>query len=528
VSDLTGTWAVVRLHLSRARGRIVAWLAGLVALVVVSGVSTKGLYPTAASLRAAAAVDASNAVALAFNGPAQALDTIGGQIAFQIGAFGFVVVGLMSLLMTSRFTRHEEESGRLELVRSMAIGRRAPLAAALVAMTAVEVVVGVAVATSLAVLDLPVAGSITFGLAYTCFGLVFVGVAAALAQVSENPRVVSGSAGAMLGLAFALRAVGDTGPTWLSWASPMGLAQRARPFAGERAWPLLLLGVTAMVSTAAGLNLAGRRDFGAGLFPPRPGPARGGHLLAGPLGLAVRLHRATVVWWCIATALLAAVYGGLTRSVEDFARDSPSMKDVIAGVGGHNLTDAFLATSMLVVALVATGAPLQIAIRLRAEEAAGRVEAILATPTPRRHWAASNLAVAFGGGLLALLLGGLALGTSAAVTGAGSGQVARLAAAGATYAPALWLVTAVAFGLFGFVPGATTGAWLGLAICFFLAMFGTLLRLPGWLLDVSPFHHTPALPAAPFAPLPLVLIGTVTIAVLAVGMTGLSRRSIPE
>ena len=93
--------------------------------------STKSLYPTQADLDAAALAARDNPAALAFNGPDQALDTIGGQVAFQVGAFGLVMVGLMSVLLVGRLTRGEEDSGRLELVRSMPVGRHAPLAAGL-------------------------------------------------------------------------------------------------------------------------------------------------------------------------------------------------------------------------------------------------------------------------------------------------------------------------------------------------------------------------------------------------------------
>jgi ABC-2 type transport system permease protein len=37
-----------------------------------------------------------------------------------------------------------------------------------------------------------------------------------------------------------VRAIGDAGPHWLSWLSPLGWMQQLRPFADERWWVLLL------------------------------------------------------------------------------------------------------------------------------------------------------------------------------------------------------------------------------------------------------------------------------------------------
>ena len=65
----------------------------------------------------------------------------------------------------------------------------------------------------------------------------------------------------MLGLAFLLRAVGDstTGARWLSWLSPIGWAQQLRPFAGERWWVLVLPALTARGAGALAYVLLPRR-----------------------------------------------------------------------------------------------------------------------------------------------------------------------------------------------------------------------------------------------------------------------------
>ena len=56
---------------------------------------------------------------------------------------------------------------------------------------------------------------------------------------------------------------------------------------------------------------------------------------------------------------------------------------MMASAGGASLTDAYLATSMLILAIVAGGAAIQMTLRLRTEESAGRAEPLLATPTSR-------------------------------------------------------------------------------------------------------------------------------------------------
>ena len=103
--------------------------------------------------------------------------------------------------------------------------------------------------------------------------MLFACLTAVTAQVTEHNRAALGLAGALLGGAYVLRAVGDVGSGTLSWLSPMGWAQSARPYAGERWWPLLLLaGASVAAASAWPSRLLARRDLGGGLVPPRPGP----------------------------------------------------------------------------------------------------------------------------------------------------------------------------------------------------------------------------------------------------------------
>ena len=524
MSPLTGTGGLLRFLLRRDRVRVAVWVAAIVLLVVVTAESTKGLYSTQADLDQAAAVSIDNPAALAFNGPAQALDTMGGQVAFQVGAFGLSVVALMSLLLVNRMTRVEEDSGRLELVRSMAVGRHAPLAAALLLVTGVNVVVGALVAASLVAADLPVAGSIVFGASFTVLGVVFTALAAVTAQVAENPRVAAGTAGAVLGASFVLRAVGDIGDGTVSWLSPIGWAQKARPYAGERWWPFLVALAAAGILTAVAAQLTARRDFGAGLVAPRPGPARGG--LGSALDLAARLQRGTVAWWAFALLLTGAAYGSIAEDIGDFVNDNEALEDLLAATGGAGITDSYLGFCLLTLALIAAGFALQAVLRLRSEESELRAEPLLATRTGRLTWVGSHLVLAVGGTLAVLAAGGLGTGVVYAAVAGDAGQVPRLVGAALVHAPAVWLVIGVTVALFGLAPRWAVAGWAVLGAGFVLGMFGPILDAPGWVLDLSPFEHTPLVPAEDLDLLPLAVLTALAAGLTAAGLAGFRRRDV--
>ena len=85
---LTGTWTMVRFILRRDRMRLAVWIVGILLLVLSTAASIEDLYPTQADLDTAAATASDNAALLALQGPDYGLDTLGGQVVFNMGAFG--------------------------------------------------------------------------------------------------------------------------------------------------------------------------------------------------------------------------------------------------------------------------------------------------------------------------------------------------------------------------------------------------------------------------------------------------------
>jgi ABC-2 type transport system permease protein len=373
---------------------------------------------------------------------------------------------------------------------------------------------------------LPAVVAVTFGLSFTLLGALFAGVALVAAQVSENTRVVYGIAGAVLGASFVLRAVGDIGDGTISWLSPIGWAQKTRPFAGEQWWPFLVIVATSAALFAVAVALSRRRDLGAGLVAPRPGRAHAGASLCRPVGLAVRLQRASVVGWSVGVLLTGVAYGSIADSINDFVKDNKALTDLIAAQVGASLADSYLAMSFRILGLVAAGFAIQSTLRLRSEESALHAEQILSTAVSRVRWAASHLTVASVGTVIMLITAGLAVGVSdAAVTG-DLGVVSRALGAALVYVPAIWVLVGVSVALFGIAPRASAAGWALLTVCFVIGMFGQLLELPQWVRDVSPFEHVPQLPAVDVTIAPLVVLTVVAAALTAAGLIGLRRRDI--
>jgi ABC-2 type transport system permease protein len=522
-TTLTGSWSLVRFILRRDRVRLPVWIIGITLLVLSTAASIESLYPTQADLDKAAQTANENAALIALNAPAYGLDTLGGQAVFNVGSFGYAVMALMGMFLVGRHTRADEENGRTELLRATVLGRNAPVTGVLVVAAGAFAVLGGLVTLSMLSQGLPTAGSVLYGAAMGMFGLLFACITAVTVQLTEHNRAALGLAGVLLGGSYVVRAIGDVGNGSLSWLSPMGWAQAARPYAGERWWTLLLLAAAAVLCVGGAFALQGVRDLGGGLVPPRPGPPVASAALVRPDGLALRLQRASLVAWTVGLGLTGVSYGSVGQDVRDLIGDNNAFEDIIAQ-GGGNLTDAFFTTSLLMLALIAGGFAISSTLRLRSEETSGRAEPLLATGLGRTRWVTSYVGVALGGSAALMAAAGLGMGLTYGIAVSDVGQVGRLVGAAVGFVPALWLLVGVTLVLFGLAPRGTTAAWGVLVACFVTGLFGELLDLPSWVVDLSPFQHVPKMPSDGFALTPILALTGVAAALIVVGVVGFRRR----
>ncbi|HEY7432500.1 MAG TPA: ABC transporter permease [Streptosporangiaceae bacterium] len=533
MNSVAGLGILTRLALRRDRILIAVWAYAFTAVAYASVDATRKLYPTPGSRLAFAAGAGSNKATIAMYGPPGDLHTLGGLALWKLNAWGAVLVAIMSMVIVNRHTRGDEEAGRLELTGAGAVGRNAALTAGLLTAVLANLIVALLVAIGLGFAHLPGPGAVAFGLGLAGAGCVFAALTALVAQAAASARSTTGIVAGLLAVAYLLRAVGDTAAHggWLaslSWLSPIGWAEQIRPFGPLHWWPLAILVLFAAVVVAAAYRLSAGRDLGAGLLPVRPGPARAAASLAGAFGLAWRLQRGSLLAWTSAFALGGLLLGAVAGSVGSLVGDSHAAREMFTKLGGHaGLTDAYLASVMATLGLLASVYAVQAALRLRGEEAGQRAEPVLAAATGRIRWAASHLVFAAAGPAILLAVAGLAAGlTYGAGTGDLGGTVARLAGSGLAQVPAAWVAGGITAALFGVAPRLAVAAWGILVAFLFLGQFGSLLGLSQWAMNLSPFTHVPKLPGASFTAVPLLWLALTAALLTAAGLAGLRRRDL--
>ncbi|HEV2255231.1 MAG TPA: ABC transporter permease [Streptosporangiaceae bacterium] len=531
-AGLAGTRALTALAVRRDRIGLAAAVYVITAGVAGTAYTFRKLYPTAAGRAALAATGGGNPALRFLYGRLDGSST-GSLTTWRYGVWAGIFAALLAIFVVIRHTRSDEETGRLELVGSAAVGRPAALAAGLITAAAAVLAVSVLLCAVLPLTGLPAAGSALLALGIGCCGLAFTGIAAVAAQLSASARAARGIALAVLGVAFVLRGVGDSagasGPSWLSWASPLAWIQLARPFAAARPWVLVLPLTLAAAGTALAFAVAGRRDLGAGLLADRPGRASASAFLRDPFGLAWRLQRGALAGWAVGYVFLFTICGAAAKGIGQLFGTSSALEREFTRIGGQAaITNAYLAALMLLAGLAAAGYAVSVILALRAEETGGAAELVLATATGRVRWALGHIAVAAGGAALLLAVAGVAAGLGYGLrVGSAGTWAARMTGAALGQLPSALVLAAVAIALFGVLPRASVGgAWTALGLVVAIGLFGQALQLSHWVLDVSPFTHAPRLPGGPVRAAPLLWLCAVALALSAAGLAGLRRRDI--
>lgn len=529
-TGFTGTLRLLRLYLRR--DRIVAPLWILLLSLPLGGVymaSIDSVYPTAADRASFAETVLASPAQLAMYGPIY--DTSVGAVGVWKAGMFHTLIAVATILTVIRHTRAEEETGRSEILSATAVGRYANLTAALLLALSGALLTGLLGAASLIAADVPVSGSLAFGLALAASGTVFAGVAAVTAQVCTGARLARGLACTMLAVTFTLRAIGDAqsgaGPVSpLTWLSPQGWSLQIRPYAGDRWWVLALHLVLFVVTVAAAYALLRRRDVGGGIIAERLGRPAAGPGLAGPFGLAFRLQRGTLLAWTVGVGLYGVVIGGVVNGIGDTFGNNETLRDLITRMGGtDSVEDAFIGYAFTMLGIAGAAYAVSAALRLFGEETGGHSEAVLSGAVSRWRWVASHLVFAFGGPVVIMLtaglLGGLFYGIAA---GDIAGELSGVLAAALVQVPAIWFFAALTVALFGLVPRRTPLAWGLLTAAIAVFLLGSLSGVPQWFRDLEPFGHAPDVPGAEFTATPVIAVVAVAAILLAVGLIGVRGR----
>ena len=503
------------------------WILLLGGTMAGTAAGVAALYDTPAKIRTYAEAVTSGSALVAINGKVEGIGSLGGVIQDEFGFMAAFLLPLLGISLVARATRREEESGRLELLLGGRIARHDPTLAALLVATATIAATGILFAVALVVSGVPIGGSVLYALSLGLLAFVFAGLAALLAQVTLHARSVYIWSLMILAASYVVRGVGDVTETWVTWLSPLGWAEKAAPFGDQRWWALAIPLAVGLALGGAALRLAARRDLGSALVRGGAGPERAARRLRSPIGIAVWIHRPATLGWLAGGTLLAGAMGALSQQLLDAMLGNPALAEALGIVDGRPL-DEFVAVTQNYLAVIAAGYVVQAIGTLRAEEADGRLEMLLAGTVSRFRWLASHALVVLGGLITIVLGSSLVLGLATALSVGDAAELGATLSSGLAYLPAELVLAGLALAVYALRPRWFGIAWAAYAVMAFIAFLGPGLKFSQWVLDISPTTHVGNPPAQAIQFGPLAVMIAVAATLIALGFTAFRRRGVPQ
>jgi polyether ionophore transport system permease protein len=521
-SPWTGVGSLIRLAVRRDRVRLSVWIALLTLMMVYAPNTIKLAYPEEAQ-RLARVNLLKTPAGMIMGGPMFGVNEtdLGVMMANELMLTVIVAASILSILTVIRHTRTEEESGAAELVLSSVVGRYARTYAALILVGAVNAILAVTMTLAMASTGFAVVDTAAMCLGITGVAMVFGAVAAVTAQLWRQARTATGAAMALLALAVLVRGIGDVinnSGSVLSWFSPIAWAQQMRAFVDLRWWPFALLVVLAVGLMALAAVLESRRQYDDGNIPST-GERPNARPIVGVFGLHLTLQRGQTIGWTVGLFLGGLAFGSMTKSMLDAAKDNPVLARVLTAQGN----DGVYTTMTQFLAAAATAYVVGAVLRVFSDEESGLGEAVLAGAVSRWKWLFTAVAAALVGSTVLMFSAGLGNGLGAGITLGEPEIVVRLTLAGLAYVPAMAVLAGVAA-----LAVATRRTWIGwLAVTFVVVSLylGALLRLPRWLIDLSPVGRTTAPSSVPATAL-VVMIAVAAALTLVAGWIYRSRDAL--
>jgi len=521
-------------HLSRFilrldRIRISLWLVGLTFFTFIVPIAFMGLYDTQQE-RDAMAETMANPAMTAMVGPGDLANyTVGAMTTHQMLLMTAAIVGLMSILLVTRHTRADEEDGRIEMIRSLPAGRLSYLNASLFVIVGTSVALALITGFGLYALgieSMDLGGSLLYGAALGGTGLVFAGVTAVFAQLSETSRGTIGLSVAVLLIAYLFRAVTDISNEAWSWLSPLGWVTKTEAYTTNNWGPILLMLAVTIILFILANYLHSIRDLERGFLPSKPGRNSASRFLQSPIGLAFRLQRTGTIFWAIGIFVLGASYGSVLGDMESFFEGNDLMEQMLQPAEGVSLTEQFIPMLLIVMALLATVPPVMAMNKLRGEEKKDRLDHLLGRAVSRTKLMGGYLVLSMINGFVMISLAALGLWSAGAAVMDEGLDFGMIYGAAMSYYPAMLVIVGVAVFLIGFLPKLTNMIWIYVFYSFIVLYLGGLMQFPDWVGQISPFGHIPQVPIEDATFMTFFILTVIALGLMVLGLIGFNKRDI--
>jgi len=184
----------------------------------------------------------------------------------------------------------------------------------------------------------------------------------------------------------------------------------------------------------------------------------------------------------------------------------------------------FISFMMIVMSIIGTVPILQCILKARSQESGGYAENILARAVSRRSQLSGYFRIALAASVLMPFLNAVGLWAGSYFSMEQAVAFSTILQAGMAYVPAIWVMLGISMLLIAYLPRFVSFAWAYLGYAFVVLYFGSMMRLPGWLLKLSPYGHIPMLPMEDFSAGTMAVMVVLSAVMCVLGFVGYRKR----
>jgi len=533
---LKRTGLLIRVNLKRDWAKLVIWIVALAGLFTAIAAKFDGIYGTQSAIETIVKTLKSPAMVSLFGTfTAKAPYTTAKIFATEMMVFMAIVMVIMNIMIAVAATRAEEDEGLLELVRSHAVGRLAPLMAAFIELTGLNAIVGLLFGVGLQLANMPganTAGNWLIGAGLAAIGWMFGMLTLLLAQLADSASGTTMLAYAVFGVMYVARMSTDVSDPKTTWWVPFGWIEKLGIYQTNQWQPLLMMGLFGLICLVAAQRLNLRRDLGAGLLPTRQGRTTASPILRGPATLLWRQLRVSLLVWVLGNFMLGASYASIFNTIGDLAKSNPMIKQLLGAsalaAANRVIVKNFIAVLAIVMVIVALIPAVQTMLKLVSDENKGYLHQLYATATSRWQvwasytgWAMIEAAAVFFAGAIGMYATGAAMMTDP-IKWLTYWHVLL------AYFPAMLVMIAFASLLVGWTPKLRHLSWLWVFYGFFSLYLGSLIDLPKWAKQLTPLGFVNKVPMKAIDWTTNWWLLAITVLLLLVAGIGYRRRDLAQ
>ncbi|GGI39589.1 ABC transporter permease [Mammaliicoccus stepanovicii] len=523
-----GVGKLTLFYLKTNKWKMLFWTLGVVMLTLIIPPAFQEMYPNKTDMKPIVETSKNPAME-AMLGPGQ-FDHVSVGVLFthEMLLFTGILVAIMSILFVSKGTRGDEETGRVEMIRALPIGKMSPLISSVMSMIIVNVAIAVLLSIGLPLLNIDSIdwkGSVIFAVSLGVIGILFGMLAAIFAQLTETSSSVMGYSITVLIVCYLIRAIGDVLNDTISLISPLGWVTRTFAYSENNVLPLFFMFMLAMIFLLIAMLLYARRDLESGLLPSRPGKRNANPIWLSPLGMQFKLYKVGNISWAIGMFIFGASYGSIFGELDAFIKDNTMLQQMLAGKGS-NYVESFLPTLMVILAIVSTIPALISLYKIKTEINEHRIEHILSRPVSRVKFFSSYIVVALFNSFIMIFLAALGLYIAQRSVLNHPFHFWTIIHSGIVHVPAIITFVALGVLLIGWLNKWHFVVYLYLTYTFFVVYLGQLLNLNDWLKNITPFQHIPEIPVEEMSYKGISILIAISIVFIVIGLLGFKRKDI--